>query len=82
VAQGRIRCGVTAREGLFNNHRKDKKMEKKVLKAMKKAGKPVRPGDVAKMLGVESKEVSKIISGLKKEGKVISPKRCYYSLND
>jgi len=57
-------------------------MEKKVLKAMKKAGKPVRPGDVAKMLGVEIKEVSKIISGLKKGGKVISPKRCYYSLND
>ena len=57
-------------------------MEEKVLKAMKKAGKPVRPGDVAKMLSVESKEVSKIITGLKKEGKVISPKRCYYSLND
>jgi Mn-dependent DtxR family transcriptional regulator len=55
-------------------------MEKKVLNAMKKAGKPVRPGDVAKMLGVESKDVSKVINGLKKEGKVISPKRCYYSL--
>ena len=82
MAQGRIRCRVVAREGLFNNHRKEEKMEKKVLKAMKKAGKPVRPGDVAKMLGVESKEVSKIITGLKKEGKVISPKRCYYSLND
>ncbi len=82
MAQGRIRCRVVAREGLFDNHRKEGKMEKKVLKAMKKAGKPVRPGDVAKMLGVESKEVSKIISGLKKEGKVISPKRCYYSLND
>jgi len=82
VAQGRIRCRVDAREGLFGNHRKEEKMEKKVLNAMKKAGKPVRPGDVAKMLGVESKEVSKIITGLKKEGKVISPKRCYYSLND
>jgi Mn-dependent DtxR family transcriptional regulator len=81
VAQGRIRCRVTAREGLFNNH-KEEKMENKVLTAMKKAGKPVRPGDVAKMLGVESKEVSKIINGLKKQGKVISPKRCYYSLND
>ena len=57
-------------------------MEKKVIDAMKKAGEPVRPGDVAKMLGVESKEVSKIITGLKKDGKVISPKRCYYSLND
>ena len=54
------------------------KNEKDVLNAMKKAGKPVRPGDVAKTTGVESKEVSKIINKLKKEGKVISPKRCYY----
>ena len=53
-------------------------MEKKVLNAMKKAGKPVRPGDVAKIIGVESKEVSKAITKLKKDGKIISPKRCYY----
>lgn len=57
-------------------------MEKKVLNAMKKAGQPVRPGEVAKMIGEESKTVSKIISSLKKKGKVISPKRCYYSLSD
>ena len=56
------------------------KNEKKVLDAMKKAGKPMRPGDVAKKIGVESKEVSKVISELKKKGKVISPKRCYYGL--
>ena len=53
-------------------------MEKKVLNAMKKAGKPVRPGEVAKMLGADSKEVSKAIGELKKQGKIISPKRCYY----
>ena len=57
-------------------------MEKKVLNAMKKAGKPVRPGDIAKILGVEIKEVSKVINSLKKKGEVISPKRCYYSLDD
>ena len=57
-------------------------MEKKVLNAMKKAGKPVRPGDIAKMINEESKEVSKIIASLKKKGKVISPKRCYYSIGD
>ena len=57
-------------------------MEKKVLAAMKKAGKPVRPGEVDKMVGAESKEVSKIISGLKKKGKVMSPKRCYYALSE
>jgi Mn-dependent DtxR family transcriptional regulator len=53
-------------------------METKVLAAMKKAGKPVRPGDIAKNLGVESKDVSNAIKTLKAQGKVISPKRCFY----
>jgi len=53
--------------------------KEEVLEAMRNAGKPVRPGDVAKMLGVDSKEVSKVIKELKKEGKVHSPKRCYYA---
>ena len=57
-------------------------MEKKILNAMKKAGKPMRPGEVAEMIGEESKDVSKIIGDLKKKGKVISPKRCYYALMD
>ena len=50
-----------------------------VLETMKKAGKPLRPGDIAKMTGIDSKEVSKIIKELRKEGKVHSPKRCYYA---
>lgn len=53
-------------------------MEKKVLAAMEKAGKPVRPGDIAKDLGVESKAVSAAIKTLKAQGKVVSPKRCFY----
>jgi Mn-dependent DtxR family transcriptional regulator len=53
--------------------------EKAVLDAMKKAGKPVRPGDVAKAMNLESKEVSQIIDSLKKQGLVTSPKRCYYA---
>ncbi len=57
-------------------------MEKKILEAMEKAGKPVRPGEIAKTLDIESKDVSKIIAKLKKTGEVISPKRCYYSLPD
>ena len=55
-----------------------RKMEKKILDAMKKAGKPVRPGDVAKMIGADGKEVSKVIKELKKQGKVSSPKNCFY----
>jgi len=54
--------------------------EQMVIDAMKKAHKSVRPGDIAKITGLESKEVSKVIKELKKSGKVISPKRCYYAL--
>ena len=53
--------------------------EQKVLKAMEEAGKPVRPGDVAKISGLPKDEVSKIIRDLKKQGKVTSPKRCFYA---
>lgn len=51
----------------------------KVLGAMQKAGKPVRPGDVAEMTGLDKKEVSKAIDTLKKEGKITSPKRCFWA---
>jgi len=50
-----------------------------VLKTMKDAGKPVRPGDIAKATGIDGKEVSKLIQELKKECKVISPKVCFWA---
>jgi len=53
--------------------------EKTVLDAMKKEGKPMRPGDIAKKAELDKDEVSKIIDKLKKEGKVSSPKRCFYA---
>jgi len=53
-------------------------MKEKVLKVMQDGNKPMRPGDIAKILGIESKEVSKAIKKLKEEGKVFVPKRCYY----
>jgi predicted transcriptional regulator len=57
-------------------------MDKKklVLDVMSKEGKPLKPGEIAKKAGLESKEVSEIIKELKKEGKVHSPKRCYYAV--
>ena len=54
--------------------------EQIVLAEIRKAGKPVRPGDIAKTTNLDSKEISQIIKNLKKKGKRISPKRCYYSL--
>ena len=46
---------------------------------MIKEGKPMRPGDIAKKAEMDKDEVSKIIDKLKKEGKVTSPKRCFYA---
>jgi len=57
-------------------------MEKKVVTAMKKAGKPVKAGEIANVIGVENKEVSKVFQELKKQGKIVSPKRCYYALSE
>jgi DNA-binding MarR family transcriptional regulator len=54
--------------------------EQIVLTEIRKAGKPIRPSDIAKISNLESKEISKIIKDLKKKGKIISPKRCYYSI--
>ena len=56
--------------------------EEIVLEAMKKAEKPVRPGDVVKMTDLPKEEVSKAIKNLKSKGKIMSPKRCYYALTE
>ena len=53
--------------------------EKAVLDVLKKEGKPMRPGDVAEKAGLDKAAVAKIIDKLKKEGKVASPKRCFYA---
>ena len=54
----------------------------KVLNTFKNSDKPLRPGDIANSTGIESKEVSKIIKKLREEGKIHSPKRCYYALKE
>jgi len=54
--------------------------KEKILKSFEEAGKPMRPGEIAKMINIDSKEVSKYIKALKTEGKIYSPKRCYYDV--
>jgi biotin operon repressor len=49
-----------------------------VLKAMKKAAEPVRPGDIAEMTGLSKDDVGKAINELKKAGKISSPRRCFW----
>ncbi len=54
-------------------------IEAKVLEAMKKAGRPMRPGDVAAATGLPKAEVSRTLQALKKAGKVVSPQRCFWA---
>ena len=55
-----------------------RKMETKeqVLNAMREAGKPVSAGEVAKITGIDRKEVDKAFAALKKEEAIVSPVRC------
>ncbi len=53
-----------------------------IIKALKDAKDPLRPGEISEATGLEKTEVDKAIKVLKKEGKIISPKRCYYSVEE
>ena len=50
-------------------------MEEKILEALKE---PCKAGDVATKLGISKEEAAKAIKKLQKEGKVTSPKMCFY----
>lgn len=51
-----------------------------VVDAFQKSEKPLKSGEIAKITGIETKEISKIINKLKKDGIIDSPKRCYYAI--
>ena len=50
----------------------------KILETMKAADKPLKAGEIAEAAGLEKKEVDKAMKVLKKEGKIESPKVCYW----
>ena len=49
-----------------------------VLNTMKKAGKPLKAGEVAELAGMDKKVVEKVMDQLKKSEVIVSPKRCYW----
>ncbi|PLW80145.1 MarR family transcriptional regulator [Candidatus Woesearchaeota archaeon] len=53
--------------------------ETKVIDALKKAGQPIRPGEIAEISGLSKEDVSCAIKNLKKEEKIYSPVRCKYA---
>lgn len=51
-----------------------------VVKTLELSKTPLKAGEIAQQAGLDKKEVDKAIKELKKEEKIKSPKRCYYSL--
>ena len=56
-----------------------KDIYKKVLNTMKNAGKPLKTAEIIELSGVSKNDVSKALKVLKTDGKITSPKRCFYS---
>ena len=53
-------------------------LEDKIIKAMHDEGKPMSAGQITDKLAADRKEVDKVMNKLKKEEKIVSPKRCYW----
>jgi len=51
----------------------------KVLEVMRSAGEPLNAGKIAELGKLDRKEVDKAMAKLKKEEKIVSPKRCYWT---
>lgn len=52
--------------------------EEKVLNAMKIAGKALKAGEIASLAELDKKDVDKAMKILKAEGKIVSPKVCFW----
>lgn len=49
----------------------------KVLAVMRAEGQPLNAGKIEELSGLDRKDVDKAMAQLKKEAKIISPKRCH-----
>ena len=54
-------------------------LKNKVLELLQKS-EPMKAGEIAEALGEDKKAIDKALKDLKKEEAIISPKRCYYSV--
>ncbi|WP_278244289.1 MarR family transcriptional regulator [Caldisalinibacter kiritimatiensis] len=52
----------------------------KVLDVLKTSEEALKSKEISEIAGIDKKEIDKAIKKLKKEDKVYSPKRCYYSI--
>ena len=52
-----------------------------VLNALKSAGKPLKAGEIAEATNLDRKEVDKAMKMLKTEGRIVSPKYCFWTVS-
>lgn len=54
--------------------------KKQILGALKKSKEPLKIAQIVEATGLDKKDVDKAIKELKKDGTVVSPKNCFYSV--
>lgn len=54
-------------------------LKDKILKLLLE-NEPMKAGEIAEKLGADKKDIDKEIKTLKASGEIISPKRCFYSV--
>lgn len=55
--------------------------EDKILGALKRNSEPMSAGQLADTTGIERKEIDKAMKVLKADGRITSPKRCYWTVS-
>jgi DNA-binding transcriptional ArsR family regulator len=54
-------------------------IKEKVLAVLRAERQPLNAGKITDLGGLERKEVDKAMAQLKKEGMIVSPRRCYWT---
>ena len=50
-----------------------------VFKALSESAEPMKAGEIAEATQLDKKEVDKAMKVLKEEGRIVSPKRCFWT---
>ena len=51
-----------------------------IMKTLAESPEPMKAGEIAEAASLERKEVDKAMKVLKKEGRIVSPKVCYWTV--
>lgn len=54
-------------------------IKQQVLEVFQQSAEALNAGKVSEISGIDRKEVDKAMAELKKEGAIVSPKRCYWT---